>query len=150
MGDSSETSTESGATTKKGGKDEIGVRRGKSKPGGVPSGTDFICQPVKPSPTNNEILASFTYKDDEFYAAEADDKDAAWVVKHRTAGTKWKSDAVLSCPACFTALCFDSQKHETYKNQFRAMFVTPACKVVHTELLKYKGEDGEMEKYHPV
>ncbi len=33
------------------------------------------------------------------------------------------SDAVLSCPCCFQIVCMDSQKHEKYENQFRAMFV---------------------------
>jgi len=33
------------------------------------------------------------------------------------------SDAVLSCPCCFNIVCMDCQEHETYKNQFRAMFV---------------------------
>lgn len=27
------------------------------------------------------------------------------------------SDAVLNCPACFTVLCIDCQRHETYKHQ---------------------------------
>lgn len=33
------------------------------------------------------------------------------------------SDAILSCPCCFTIVCMDCQRHERYKNQFRAMFV---------------------------
>ena len=33
------------------------------------------------------------------------------------------SDAVLSCPCCFQIVCMDSQKHEKYENQYRAMFV---------------------------
>ena len=33
------------------------------------------------------------------------------------------SDAILSCPRCFTTVCMDCQQHETYANQFRAMFV---------------------------
>ena len=32
------------------------------------------------------------------------------------------SDAVLSCPCCFTIVCMDCQKHERYE-QYRAMFV---------------------------
>ena len=34
-----------------------------------------------------------------------------------------RSDAILSCPLCFTTLCIDCQQHDTYDNQFRAMFV---------------------------
>ncbi len=33
------------------------------------------------------------------------------------------SDAVLSCPGCFTTLCIDCQRHEKYHSQYRAMFV---------------------------
>ncbi|EFN57931.1 hypothetical protein CHLNCDRAFT_20299 [Chlorella variabilis] len=56
----------------------------------------------------------------EFYDAEADDKDEAWVQKMRGSH---KSDALLSCPLCFTTLCIDCQQHAVYDNQFRAMFV---------------------------
>jgi hypothetical protein len=41
----------------------------------------------------------------------------ALVLKPRT------SDAILSCPRCFTTVCMDCQQHERYANQFRAMFV---------------------------
>lgn len=34
-----------------------------------------------------------------------------------------KTDAVLNCPACFTVLCHDCQRHELYVGQYRAMFV---------------------------
>jgi hypothetical protein len=33
------------------------------------------------------------------------------------------SDAVLSCPCCFATVCMDCQQHDTYKHQYRAMFV---------------------------
>lgn len=33
------------------------------------------------------------------------------------------SDAILSCPRCFTTVCMDCQQHDRYANQFRAMFV---------------------------
>jgi E2F-associated phosphoprotein len=33
------------------------------------------------------------------------------------------SDAVLSCPCCFTIVTMDCQRHEKLLNQFRAMFV---------------------------
>lgn len=47
------------------------------------------------------------------------------------------SDAILSCPACMTTLCIDCQRHDLYKNQYRAMFVMN-CKVVEDEVLKYE------------
>uniref|UniRef100_A0A0N4ZIF1 E2F-associated phosphoprotein n=1 Tax=Parastrongyloides trichosuri TaxID=131310 RepID=A0A0N4ZIF1_PARTI len=34
----------------------------------------------------------------------------------------FKTDAVLSCPSCLTTVCYESQRHELYKNQYRAMF----------------------------
>jgi hypothetical protein len=37
------------------------------------------------------------------------------------------SDAVLSCPRCFTIVCMDCQQHDTYQNQYRAMFVMNIC-----------------------
>ena len=33
------------------------------------------------------------------------------------------SDAVLSCPCCFTTLCLDCQRHTDIPSQYRAMFV---------------------------
>ena len=34
-----------------------------------------------------------------------------------------ESDAVLSCPCCFTTLCLDCQRHTSFASQYRAMFV---------------------------
>ncbi|KAI5678415.1 hypothetical protein M9H77_09365 [Catharanthus roseus] len=61
----------------------------------------------------------------EFYDPKLDDKDELWVHKKRKGHT---SDAVLSCPACFTTLCLDCQRHEKYLTQYRAMFVVN-CKI---------------------
>lgn len=61
-------------------------------------------------------------------------------VEKKIGGRKVKrirgSDAVLSCPACFTILCCDCQQHELYSNQFRAMFVFK-CRVVKEETLTF-------------
>jgi hypothetical protein len=43
----------------------------------------------------------------EFYDPDLDDVDERWVSKQRKGRT---SDAVLSCPACFTTLCLDCQR----------------------------------------
>merc|ERR1712037_825578 len=93
--------------------------------------------------------------DDLFYDPDADDDDQRWVddlrmsyagdTKKSTAkqenakrGVKGlpSSDAVLNCPACFTVLCLDCQKHELYQSQFRAMFVVN-CVVDGTQRLKF-------------
>lgn len=34
------------------------------------------------------------------------------------------TDAILNCPACFTTVCHDCQRHELYVGQYRAMFVS--------------------------
>lgn len=43
----------------------------------------------------------------EFYDPKLDDVDELWVNKQRKSAS---SDAVLSCPACFTTLCLDCQR----------------------------------------
>ncbi|KAJ0970043.1 hypothetical protein J5N97_022920 [Dioscorea zingiberensis] len=67
----------------------------------------------------------------EFYDPNLDEKDELWVRKQRKEG---HSDAVLSCPACFTTLCLDCQRHAEYATQFRAMFVTN-CEIKSDKLL---------------
>lgn len=56
----------------------------------------------------------------EQYDPNADDVDASWAAKQRRGRA---SDAVLSCPACFTTVCIDCQQHSQRSNQFRAVFV---------------------------
>jgi len=46
-----------------------------------------------------------------------------------------KSDAILNCPACFSLLCMDCQRHEIYTGQYRAMFVQN-CVISREEVLK--------------
>ncbi|GFR39703.1 hypothetical protein Agub_g182, partial [Astrephomene gubernaculifera] len=57
---------------------------------------------------------------DPFYDEAADDADEAWANRQRGGRV---SDAVLSCPGCFTTLCIDCQRHEKFHQQYRAMFV---------------------------
>lgn len=71
-------------------------------------------------------------------ANESPAKSTANKTKSRQAVEKVpSSDAILSCPACMTTLCIDCQRHELYKNQYRAMFVMN-CKVVEDEVLRYE------------
>lgn len=44
----------------------------------------------------------------------ADAADEAWAVQQRSGRT---TDAILSCPSCFTTLCIDCQQHEHYHTQ---------------------------------
>ncbi|KAJ8759300.1 hypothetical protein K2173_006820 [Erythroxylum novogranatense] len=82
------------------------------------------------SPTNSQQTVSDDDEIDysvkpEFYDPELDDKDELWVHKQRKGRN---SDAVLSCPACFTTLCLDCQRHEKNVTQYRAVFVLN-CKI---------------------
>lgn len=77
---------------------------------------------------NDEQHENFANKTNEpdFYDPEADARDEAWVQKLRHGK---QSDAILSCPLCFTTVCVECQQHDVYENQFRAMF-TLNCKYV--------------------
>jgi len=90
--------------------------------------------------------------DDELlYDPESDARDQAWVDnrrrKYRPTQTKEPagssssqprsstSDAILNCPACFSTLCLDCQRHELYTTQYRAMFVMN-CVIDKSETLR--------------
>ncbi|XP_006820475.1 E2F-associated phosphoprotein-like [Saccoglossus kowalevskii] len=97
--------------------------------------------------------------DDLFYDPDIDDENERWINKQRDRYKPKKSgsgdaanqcrsqncsekvtattDAVLNCPACMASLCIDCQKHDFYRNQFRAMFVIN-CVIVKDEVLRYK------------
>jgi len=121
--------------------------------------------------TANESRKVVT-NDDLFYDPDKDDDDQDWVDSVRqsyhqpgqgvAAPAKLpNSDAVLNCPACFTVLCLDCQRHEVYNTQYRAMFVVN-CTVNTEQKLKFpvkgKGKRGKGGKvvtdpnsdYHPV
>ncbi|WVY94564.1 hypothetical protein V8G54_033652 [Vigna mungo] len=68
----------------------------------------------------------------EFYDPDLDDKNEQWIHKKRQGRV---SDAVLSCPACFTTLCLECQRHEKYLTQYRAVFVAN-CKIGNDKVLK--------------
>ncbi|XP_074338636.1 uncharacterized protein LOC141676816 isoform X2 [Apium graveolens] len=88
--------------------------------------------PTDSQKTSNLHLPLFSSDDEidysikpEFYDPELDDKDQLWVQKRRKGQF---SDAVLSCPACFSTLCLECQRHEKYVTQYRAVFVNN-CKI---------------------
>ena len=80
----------------------------------------------------------------EFYDPDADEKDEKWVQKLRQGKSK-NSDAILSCPLCFTTVCVDCQQHATEENQFRAMFVMN-CKVDTSKVVKGEAESGSKKR----
>merc|ERR1712037_976073 len=97
--------------------------------------------------------------DELLYDPEKDDEDQVWVDDVRRSyqlpGQKKtlpngsqklpNSDAVLNCPACFTVLCLDCQRHELYQSQFRAMFVVN-CVVDGTQRLKFPLKNNKKRK----
>lgn len=118
-----------------------------------------------------ESDASTLRNDDLLYDPEMDDDDQKWIDEQRRSYTypgvktdhtqKQKplpnSDAVLNCPGCLTLLCLDCQRHEVYKSQYRAMFVTN-CIIDNTQRLHYplkkkgskKSSISTGYKYNPV
>ncbi|XP_058090278.1 uncharacterized protein LOC131236824 isoform X2 [Magnolia sinica] len=80
----------------------------------------------------------------EFYDPDLDDKDESWAHKKRKGRI---SDAVLSCPACFTTLCLDCQRHEKYLTQFRAMFVVN-CKIMTNQILRQQKQKLKRTNSH--
>ncbi|XP_061368641.1 uncharacterized protein LOC133311595 [Gastrolobium bilobum] len=91
----------------------------------------------KDSPTNSQQTISdddeidYTIKP-EFYDPDLDDKNELWIHKKRHGRD---SDAVLSCPACFTTLCLECQRHEKYLTHYRAIFVVN-CKIENDQVLR--------------
>lgn len=67
----------------------------------------------------------------EFYDPDADERNERWVARLR-AGSR--TDAILSCPQCFTTLCVECEQHATRDNQFRARHVLN-CRLVRRGLL---------------
>ncbi|KAF1762283.1 hypothetical protein GCK72_010545 [Caenorhabditis remanei] len=69
-------------------------------------------------------------KNDELlYDDQEDDDNEKWVKEHRKIARgqdvpDGEADGVLSCPGCMVELTRDCQRHEIYKTQYRAMFVS--------------------------
>ncbi|KAK9115106.1 hypothetical protein Syun_021903 [Stephania yunnanensis] len=78
----------------------------------------------------------------EFYDPNLDDKDDLWAHKNRRGHI---SDAILSCPACFTTLCIDCQRHEKYVSQYRAIF-TVNCKIKTDQVLRQSSQKSRKGK----
>ncbi|KAI3765418.1 hypothetical protein L2E82_15451 [Cichorium intybus] len=81
-------------------------------------------QDVEETIVSDDDVIDYSVKP-EFYDPNLDDKDQLWIQKKRKGQY---SDAVLTCPACFTTLCLECQRHEKYVTQYRAIFVLN-CKI---------------------
>lgn len=74
-------------------------------------------------------LKEIEKNDELFYDDQEDEDNEKWVKEHRkiTRGQDvgdGEADGVLSCPGCMVELTRDCQRHEIYKTQYRAMFVS--------------------------
>ncbi|EDV24036.1 uncharacterized protein TRIADDRAFT_26703 [Trichoplax adhaerens] len=87
--------------------------------------------------------------DELFYDPNIDDDNELWVKSRKETpnlqvnnnyskriSQNQNSDMVLSCPSCMSILTRDCQRHDTYKDQFRAMFVSN-CNVLTEQTLRY-------------
>ncbi|XP_057297962.1 E2F-associated phosphoprotein-like isoform X2 [Hydractinia symbiolongicarpus] len=99
------------------------------------------------------------------YDSNIDKDNEEWIIKKRNRHSnktdkKNISDAMLSCPACMITVCVDCQRHDLYKNQFRAMFVMN-CQVINDQLLRYEHKNkskkrrkkegpGKLVEFEPV
>ncbi|XP_076320704.1 E2F-associated phosphoprotein-like [Tachypleus tridentatus] len=124
---------------------------------------DLSGQAKATEPSNDDLL--YNPKMDEDDEKWVEDKRRSYIFpKFQTSSEKVvplpNSDAVLNCPACMSLLCLDCQRHELYKTQYRAMFVTN-CMVDNEQVLRYshkkKSKRGGLpidgsnsDIYHPV
>ncbi|KAJ2767731.1 hypothetical protein IWQ56_003214 [Coemansia nantahalensis] len=76
---------------------------------------------------------------EELHDGQADERDAVWVAKRFPGAT----DAVLSCPLCFTQICFVCQHHVRFPGQYRAREVAH-CRTLEDKLYVF-GKRGRLE-----
>eukprot|EP00833_Pecoramyces_ruminatium_P006462 jgi/Orpsp1_1/1180494/evm.model.c7180000073643.1 len=100
---------------------------------------------------SNDIYENFDPESVEWYDPNEDEKNEQWIrkkthtIKDKNGKLKKNSDAILTCPLCFTYLCFDCQRHELYHNQYRAMFVRN-CVINRTERYRIPEENNKNNK----
>lgn len=114
--------------------------------------------------------------DELFYDPDMDEEDQNWINKQRQTSKKVlspkkkvkkesdsnepgtssepqvayigaNSDAVLNCPCCMTNVCYDCQRHEKFRTQYRAMFVFN-CKINEEDTLKYPKNQLAEKKFN--
>ncbi|UJR23825.1 hypothetical protein I4U23_026801 [Adineta vaga] len=89
-------------------------------------------EPNQPVVNNDE---QEKVNDDLLYDPDEEEEDEKWMAKERLksrgaqnvdkidTSALGPTDAVLNCPGCMVLVCHDCQRHETNRNQYRAMFV---------------------------
>lgn len=123
--------------------------------------TDNGLNSPEPSTSQNKSTKENVTNDDLLYDPDMDDDDERWINDKRRSymfpsekkdngNPQLKplpnSDAVLNCPACLSLLCLDCQRHDLYKSQYRAMFVSN-CNVISEEILKYPNKKKRSKKH---
>ncbi|CAG8440905.1 8056_t:CDS:2 [Acaulospora morrowiae] len=118
----------------------------EEKGDGEPNAMELTAKKAKSTKNRKELSP-----DELLYDPGMDDEDEIWMENKITQYNEMSStmqnvdknpsvilgtDAILSCPMCFTNLSYHTQRHETYVNQYRAIFVEN-CKVNRSERLVY-------------
>lgn len=89
---------------------------------------------------------------DPLFDSEMDSKDEEWIerrfLQHKP--SDYHTDAILSCPACFALLCVDCQRHTSYPNQYRAMFVQNCTVMLSRSVRPVLGDTDQNALYYEV
>eukprot|EP00826_Nyctotherus_ovalis_P002419 TRINITY_DN10483_c0_g1_i4.p1 TRINITY_DN10483_c0_g1~~TRINITY_DN10483_c0_g1_i4.p1 ORF type:complete len:187 (-),score=59.08 TRINITY_DN10483_c0_g1_i4:171-731(-) len=110
--------------------------------------SDSILKPVHVSFTDNTIEKAKSSaserqevkkEDEKLLNPYYDEKTEDWI--ERKYGKSTGQSLVLSCPFCFTPVCYNSQKHETYSNQYRAA-CADNCVIEENRVLRSAVETG--------
>lgn len=132
-----------------------------------PSGSSLTA--VEQVPVASTSKTREQQNDELFYDPEEDQRDQEWLDSHRAkhsaisssiSSTKERqkslressklktpqSDATLNCPCCLTLLCLDCQRHDVYKTQYRAMFVSN-CRVEFSKKLLYRNKEEHKKSF---
>ncbi|CAI5446057.1 unnamed protein product [Caenorhabditis angaria] len=106
--------------------------------------------PIKKAAKERE--KEIAQNDELFYDDEEDDENEKWVKEKRKemrgsdGPAMNEADGVLSCPGCMVELTRDCQRHEVYKTQYRAMFVSN-CQIDDQKMMVEKsGKDKRRDK----
>ncbi|KAL4454307.1 hypothetical protein ABPG74_012264 [Tetrahymena malaccensis] len=80
--------------------------------------------------------------EDVFFNPIQDEEDDVWVKQNLKSDLTEKTGIILSCPCCFVQLCYDSQRHEFYDNQYRSLCVKNV-KINTSKIIQPIEEDNE-------
>lgn len=99
------------------------------------------------TPTGKAVEPPDMRNSEALYDSNIDEEDAKWVSKE-IRDPSLPTDAVLNCAGCFTTLCYQCQRHESYHNQWRATHVMNV--VVDRSQQLSMGEKGDTATFFGV